>query len=320
MAGITVTDIVTQWGDYAQDRGQSEDDINDVLRESLEAELPDFSVVHSDDTILQSSNAAYAEVLQSFQTQFTPKGGVTFTPNEIRLHRVKADIIFTPDDLVNTWLDFLGSKKLDRTTWPFVRWIQDVYIPQQIAADIVNNMYGAVRVNPTPGTAGAASASFNGHKKIINDAITASKIVPIVTGTLSATAETMCTQFETFVKAIPELYQHVPKSLRVRRAIEQRFKEGKRAKYGAMNSTSDVNTQIMDFEENTVRGTAAMSGANKIICTPRANNILAFKGYENIKALEIQAVDRQVKVFTDFHVGLGFNDYRLVWTNDQDLT
>ena len=320
MAGITATDIVTQWGDYAQDRGQSEADLNEVLRESLETELPDMSVVHSNDTILQRSNVAYAEVLQAFQQTFTPKGNVTFTPNEIRLHRVKADIIFTPDDLVDTWVDFLSSTKLSREDWPFVRWIADRYVPQQIAADIVNNMYGAVRVAPTPGTAGATSASFNGYKKIINDVITAGKVVPIVTGALNADAATMCTQFESFVKAIPELYQHVPKSLRVRRAIEQRFKEGKRAKYGAMNNTSDVNTQIMDFEENIVRGTAAMAGANKIICSPKVNSIIAFKGYENINNLEIQAEDRQVKVFTDFHVGLGYNDWRLVWTNDQELT
>lgn len=320
MAGITATDIKTQWGDYAQDRGQSESDINEVLREILEDELPDFSVVHSEDTILQRSNVAYAEVLQAFQTQFTPKGMVTFTPNEIRLHRVKADIVFTPDDLIDTWLDFLGSKQLDRAEWPFVRWIAERYVPQQIAADIVNNMYGAVRVNPTAGTAGAASASFNGHKKLINDAITAGSVIPIVTGALSATAATMCSQFEAFVKSLPEPYQHTPKTLRVRKAIETRYKEGKRALYGVMNQTSDVNTQIMDFEENVVRGTPAMAGANKIICSPRVNSIIAFKGFENINNLEIQAVDRQVKVFTDFHVGLGYNDWRLVWTNDQDFS
>jgi hypothetical protein len=276
--------------------------------------------VQSEDTILQRSNVEYAEVLQAFQVAFTPKGNVTFTPNEIRLWRVKADIKFTPDDLVDTWLDFLTTTNLDRTTWPFIRWIQDRYVPQQIGADIVNNFYGAVRVEPTAGTAGPASASFNGIKKTINVAIGAGKIVPIVTGAASATPSTFCTQIETFVKNIPELYQHLPKQIRMRRALEQRFKEGKRALYGAMNQTSDVVAEVMDYEENKVKGTAAMSGANKIVCSPKVNSIVAFKGYENINNLDVQRVDREVKVMTDFHIGIGYNDYRLVWTNDQDLT
>lgn len=321
MAGLTASSIVTAWDDYAQDRGQSESNLNVLLRDTLEAEFPDFSIIHSDDTILQRSNVAYAEVLQAFQQQFTTKGGVTFTPEEIRLNRVKVDLLVTPDDLVDNWLQFLADNKgtLKREDWPITKWIAERYIPGQIAADIVKNMYGAVRVAPTAGTAGAASASFNGLKKIINDAITAGKITPIVTGALSTTPGTMTTQFESFVAAIPELYQHVPKTLRVSNAIHTRYKKGKRALYGTMEGSTDVNSQIMDFEENVVRGAASMAGAPKIICSPKPNSIIAFKGYENINKLEIQAVDRQVKLFTDFHVGLGYNDLRLVWTNDQDI-
>lgn len=321
MAGITATDVVTQWGDYIQDRGQDASNLNEVLRESLEKELPHFTVIESEDTILQRSNVAYAEVLQAFQKGFTPKGNVTFTPNEIRLHRVKADITFTPDDLVDSWLSFLtNTKVLDRSQWPFIRWIQEVYVPGQISADIVNNMYAAVYVAPTIGTPGAASASFNGWKKIINDAITAGSITPIVTGALNATPSTMTGQFENFVKAIPELYQHVPKALLVRRAIEQRYKEGKRSLYAAINNTTEVSREIIDFEENIVVGTAAMAASNKIICSPKVNSIVAFKAFKNMKELEVEKSKREVHVYTDFHVGLGYNDYRLVWTNDQELT
>lgn len=322
MAGITASTIVTAFGDYAQDRGQSEDNLNELLRHSLEEEFSDFTIIESEDTILQRSNVAYSEALQAFQKGFTPKGDVTFTPEEIRLHRVKVDLLITPDDLVDNWLQFLADNKktLKREDWPITKWIAERYIPGQIVHDIVTNAYDAEKVTPTPGTAGNASGSFNGLKKIVNDHIDAGKVTPITTGALSATANTMVGQFEAFVAAMPALYKKTPKTLRVSDTIELRYKKGKRGLYGTMDNTSDVNLQIMDFEKNVVRGVASMDGAAKIISSPKLNSVLAFKGFGNLNKIEIQAVDRSVKLFTDFHIGFGYHDPRLIWTNDQDLS
>ncbi len=158
---ITSSAVVSAFGAYYIDSGQNETNIHDALREQFE-DTEDFTVVETEDTVLRETNAAYAEVLQAFQTAFTPKGGVTFTPKAIPLFNVKVDEAFYPDALKNQWLAFMTSNNLDRTTWPFVRWFIEVYVMGQIKADLTKNLYAAAYVAPTPGTAGNAVDSFDG--------------------------------------------------------------------------------------------------------------------------------------------------------------
>ena len=158
---ITSTQVVADFGAYYINAGQSESNIHDALRESFES-MNAFTVVESEDTVLREVNVEYAEVLQSFQTAFTPKGGVTFTPKAIPLFNVKVDQLFYPDALKNQWMQFMTSNKLDRTTWPFVRWFIEKYVTGQVKADLEKNLYGAAYVAPTAGTPHAAAQSFDG--------------------------------------------------------------------------------------------------------------------------------------------------------------
>ncbi len=315
---ITSSSVVTAFGEFYMDNGQNETNIHDTLREQF-ADQEDFTVVTTEDTILRESNVEYAEVLQAFQTGFTPKGGVTFTPKEIPLFNVKMDQSFYPDALKNQWLSFLTSEKLDRTEWPFVRCFIEKYCMGQINHDIVKNLYGAVRVAPTAGTAGPANAAFNGLKKIINTAITGGTIVPIVTGAPNATPATWCTQLETFAQGVPELYWNTPMKIQTSRALGLRYKQGRRVKYNSNYAQVSENMLIQDFENVSVNPRGSMSGVTKIWATPKANAIMAFKGGSNRTIVEVEKVDRLVKVYTDFWIGLGFIQDNLVWTNDQDL-
>lgn len=315
---ITSAAVVADFGAYYIDAGQNESNIHDTLREGF-ADTEDFTVVDSEDTVLRETNAAYAEVLQSFQTAFTPKGGVTFTPKAIPLFNVKVDQSFYPDALKSQWLAFLTSNNLDRTTWPFVKWFIEKYVMGQINHDIVKNLYGAIYAAPAPGVAGAASAAFDGLKKIINTAVTAGTIVTIATGAPNATAATWAGQVETFVKGIPELYWETPMGIQMSRALALRYKEGRRTKYNSAYAQVSEQMAIQDFEMMQVKGRGSLTGVTKIWGTPKANAIMAFKGGSNKQIVEVEKVDRLVKVYTDFWIGLGFINDALVFTNDQDL-
>lgn len=316
---ITATDVVSEFGSFYLNHGQDESNLHDTLRESLEAELGDFTIIETEDTILRQANTQYSEALQAFQKAFTPKGGVEFTPKEIKLFNVKIDQLFTPDDLKNSWLQFLLSNNLDRTTWPFTRWFIEKYVIAQIPHDIVKNLYAAVYGAPTPGTPGNASAAFNGLKKIINDGIDAGTIVPIITGAPNTTPATWCGQVETFVKGIPELYWGTPMGIQMSRALAIRYKEGRRIKYNSNYAQVSDAMAVQDFEQIMVNGRGSLSGVTKIWATPKQNAIMAFKGGSNRGLVEVEKVDRQVKVYTDFWLGLGFINDELVFTNDQDL-
>lgn len=316
---ITSSQVVSDFGSYYINSGQNENDIHSALRETFESKKI-FTVVDSEDTVLRAVNTAFTEVIQAFQTAWTPKGGVTFTPEAIPLFNIKVDQEFYPDALKNQWLSFMTSNNLDRTTWPFVRWFIEKYVMGQILHDIEKNLYGAVYAAPTPGTAGAASASFNGLKKLINDAITATTITTIATGAPSTTAATWTGQVEAFMAAVPELYWGESFNLEMSRALALRYVQGRRTKYNSYYVQAADKNAVEDFEQCSVQGLGSMSGVTKIFGTMQQNAILALKGGSNMNIVNVEKIDRKVKVYTDFWMGLGFINPALVFTNDQDLT
>ena len=312
--------VVADFGAYFIDNGQNEGNIHSRLMEPF-GTMDAFSIVETEDTILRASNASYSEVLQSFQKTFTPKGGVAFVPKTIALFNVKVDESFYPDDLKNQWLSFFTSNNLDRTEWPFVRWFIEIYVMKQINKDLeMKAIYGGAYVAPTAGTANAAEQVMNGIKKTINAAITAALNGPLLTGAPSADAVAWCEQIEAFVKQIPELYWHFPMGLNMSRALELRYREGRRKKYNINYAQVADLTKVENFENINVVGRASQTGSSKIWCTPKGNAVLAMKGGSNKSIMEVEKVDRQVKCYTDWWMGLGFIDDGLVFTNDVELT
>ena len=316
---ITSTDVVADFGAYYIDAGQNETNIHDRLREPFGTREA-FRLIDTEDTVLRESNAAYTEVLQGFQTAFTPKGGVTFTPKAIPLYNIKVDQSFYPDALKSQWLAFLTSDKLDRTDWPFVRWFIEKYVMGQIDHDFeMQSIYGAVYAAPVPNVANTAAEIMNGIKKTINLGVAGGTIATIATGAPNADAQLWCGQVETFCKAIPELYWGMGMQLNMSRALALRYKEGRKLKYNSNYAQVSEQMAVQDFEDIQVIGRASHTGATKIWASPKGNAIFAMKGGSNKDIVEVEKVDRQVKVYTDFWAGLGFIDDGLVFTNDQQL-
>lgn len=319
---INAAQVVTDFGAYYQNHGQTENDIRTAMQETFET-LNEFTIVPSDNTKLDMASAAFGEVIQSFQRLFTPKGSVSFATKSINLFNLKVDEAFYPDDLKYSWLQFMLSNNLDRTTMPFVRWFIEIYVFNQIKTDLEKVIYPAVYAAPTPGTPNAAIDTFNGIKKTINDSITAATIVPVVTGAPSATPEVWAGQVESFVAGIPEIYWENGMVIRMSRALALRYRKGRRIKYNINYAQvgDDTLNLVEDFEHVSVKGLASMSGVTKIWGTPKINAIVSFKNSEaNLNTVEVEKVDRLVKVYTDFWFGLGYLDDALVFTNDQDLS
>ena len=318
---ITSSQVVSDFGAYYIDAGQNENNIHARLMEKFDS-LDSFRVIDTQgDTVLREANASYSEVLQSFQKTFTPKGGITFTPKAISLRNMKVDESFYPDDLKNQWLAFLTSNNLDRETWPFVRYFIEQYVLNQIKHDLETKaIYTGVYAAPTAGTANNAVDTMDGVKKIINDATTAGDIVSIVTGAPSTDPVTFCTQIEDFCAATPELYWSVPMDLNMSRKLRLRYRQGKRIKYNMYYAQVADLDKVENFDNITVEALPSMTGASKIWMTPTINAVAGIMGGSNQSIVQVEKVDRNVKVYTDFWLGIGFIDDGVVFTNDQDLT
>ena len=316
---ITTTQVVTDFGAYYIDNGQNENNIHSKLMEPF-GTMNSFRIIETEDTILREVNATYSEVLQSFQKTYTPKGGIAFAPGAIPLYNVKVDELFYPDDLKNQWLAFLTSNNLDRTTWPFVRFFIEEYVLKQIKVDLeMKAIFLGVYAAPTPGTPNNAVDTMNGIRALLNAAITATTITVIPTGTPSATPETWAAQVEAFCASVPELYWKEKMNLNMSRTLAQRYIRGRNKLYNMYYPQASDLKVVEGYENISVNGLASHTGQNKIWMTPENNAVLAMKGGANKDIVEVEKVDRQVKVYTDFWIGLGYLDYSLIFTNDQNL-
>ena len=317
---ININDIITAWGEYTNDVGNMSM-VHDAVMNQLETELDMATVIETDKQILTESQAAFSEVIQAFQKEFTPKGELTLTPDEIRLRRVKVDIEFYPDEVYRGWLRFLtDSKELNRIEWPITRYIAEVWIPKAISRDLHNNFYGAKYVAPTAGTAGPASSSFDGLKAAIAAGVTAGKITPQAMGAPSATASAFATQIEAFAASIPELYQSEEMSVNMNKTLFRRHRAGNRSLYNQNWEQNKNQSSIMDYDNQMVVGRTSLTGVNTIFATPKSNLIIAFNPLANLNKFQLEQEDRRIKGWTDFEIGVGFINPSLFWVNDQGIS
>ncbi|MDX5436852.1 MAG: hypothetical protein LPK03_06630, partial [Pontibacter sp.] len=182
----------------------------------------------------------------------------------------------------------------------------------------LNEVYKGVFAAPQNGVAGAAGTTMDGLRKQINDQVTAGRITPIVTGAPDVDNKVFVAQIEDFIDKVNANYQHIPMQLCMSQALERRFLKGYRAVYGKDTDYKGSNGKV-DFSNVSIIGLPSMAGANKIWMTPKGNAIQLGKRTQNANTVQIESVDRKVKMFSDWSRGVGFVIPEIVFTNDQDL-
>ena len=316
---LEITDVVQQFGAYYLNQGQNLSRLYTLLRSATSTESM-FTPINTDDTIWRAAKALFTRVVQPFQNGFTPLSGVEFVPLEIKLFKMKVDAQEYPDDLESSWLGFLDGEDIDRKSWPFVRWYVEVYLIPQIKQDIeFNEIFQGKYVAPVKGTPGPAGTSLDGLKYTINTQITAGRIEPIVTGALELTnPEALVEQFEAFVDGIHKDYWNIPMMLGCSETVARQFLRGQERKYGK-NTGGGALGLTVNNTNITLQPLPSHRNTQKIWCTPKGNAVMLRKRIQNQSKVQIENVDRLLKFFTDFSMGLGFIIPEIVFTNDQEL-
>jgi hypothetical protein len=143
---IIATDLVAKFGAYYLQEGQNMNRLKEALRQKAVTPSVCVSLITESD-MYRTANASLGEVVQAFQKQFTPKGDITFAPNEIRLRNIKADVAIDPDDVKAKWLGFLASlTEQDRIQWPIVRYILEVHLAQRIPHDMETKALSLIHI------------------------------------------------------------------------------------------------------------------------------------------------------------------------------
>lgn len=319
---LNIDDVVAAWGDQYLDNGQNMSNLHMLPFEESDTQTAG-TIEETNQTVIREANVETEEVLQAYQDAFTSKGGVTILPVNIFLQNVKIDVGVIPHKLIKSYVGFLTNSGNDPLTYTFIQWLAEQYLIKRGKEDFeLKSVYGGVRVEPTDGTAGAASAAIDGIEKIQNDLVGAGKIEPFTTGDLSAmTDANFVTAIEnSFVQAIPEKYRYnYQMELSMSRSFRDKFRRGMRAKYNVNYAQTDVLNRLMDYENISVVGRASMTNKKRIWTTPKTNLLFPVKGFSNKNVFDVQKEDRKVKFLTDWWQGVGVVQPEIMWTNEAEV-
>lgn len=314
---IDIDQLKADFGDYYLDQGQNLANLHMLPFESFET-MDAFTIIPTNDTIIRESNVEVEEILQQYQDEFTPKGRAAFKPVQFPLYQVKIDVEFNPTKLQRSWVGFLASNNLDRTQYPFVRWIAEQYLMMKSKEDMeMKAIYTGVYEAPQDLVPGDASKVMNGVRKVISDMIDAGDIDEIVTGNPDADPAVYVTQVESFVKTLPEKYRMMNMVLNMNRTNMQHFVEGMQKKYNMQYAQVNDLKSVRNFPNITIAGRPSMQGNNGIWATPKYNALMGVKGFENSNAFKIEGAKRKVAMFSDWWMGLYFIQPEIVFVNDK---
>ncbi len=313
---IVITDVITEYGDYYLDHGQNTNDLfRKLYRPSTTASY--FRSVPTNDTIVRKGSSEMDRVLQPFQKAFTPIGTLTFKPNPIELFQLKIDKNEYPDDIVDSWLGFLEGDGIDRTQWPFVRWMLEVHVFEKANEDYeLNEAYAGVYAAPTPGTAGAAGTAMNGIKKQLTDY--GARVNTITMGAAPTAAQDFCEYVEDYVAAHHKEYRKRIDAVFLNEDAELLYREGKRLKYNLQYAQVANLETVFHFPQCKVVGLPSMGSSNKLWSTLAQNRFRFIKKQKNQAAAMVKEFSaRAVSVYTDWWEVLGFVHPESVYMSEQ---
>jgi len=312
MSAITVSSIVSAYGAYYENGGQNEKRVLQLLTQGRE--LPNFCTpMVTNDTIFRLAQSTLGEIVQGFQKTFTDKGGITFTPNEIRLYHLKVDSEFQPDELQATWTAFFANlSDAERKNWPIVKWAIEKHYKKRIDADLEKAAYyKGVFATPTPGVPGSTASSMTGLQKQLQDGVDANTINSIPIGALSTS--TIFDQVELFSDGISADYQGEEMSVYMSPDWYKKYMQDKRAQgFFTKYNANEIDGSI-DFTPLRVKALKCMSGTNDIFCTPKENLLWLYSSDK--KTIKLEEAKRSVAIMADWWEGFGFGINQAVWTN-----
>ena len=283
------------------------------------------------------SRADLAVQIQAFQKAFTENGSMDFIGAEHKLHHVKVDTTFAPDDLSDSFYTFLeGLEENDRSKWPFARWYINVHLVPAVNQDKELRVdYKGRTGATTPGTANFNASEGFGSQ--INDWITATDITPFTLAP-SATPETFVGQLVDFVKSVRDSAPEVKEMyysgdfdyVCMSPENHEKFIQGMDDKYngayervGSEILTTDAKMVVKNIPGTMVKtiGLRSMIGSDKIVMAPKWNRFGKIKsqGRKNSPLSGIRDGGREVWVSMDWKTRVGHYLPAYVFTNNQDL-
>lgn len=315
---ITPDELIAQWGEYYIDQGQNMQNLHMLPFEDF-GSTDAGSIIATDQTVLREANVRVDEVLQPYQDDFNNKGSFSMLPVDIFLHHAKIDIAIIPNQLKNSYAQFLTSNSLDPVSYPIVAYIMEQYLMKQSRHDLeMKAFFKGVKKAAQQDVAGDAVDIMDGLNKHIKNLEAANKFEFTTIGAWASDPKDFVTQIEGFIQSMPEIYREMEMPLNMNRTMRDKFRRGMRAKYNMNYAQATELDTVMDKPNIKIAGRASMLGCDRVWATPKTNLLIPVKGFSNTTAFDVQKQDRKVKFLSDFWIGAGFVQPELIFSTEHD--
>lgn len=317
---LTTTALNTAYGAKYKEGSSAAKDLRTQMFESAEFDKL-FTLEYTQSTVWEKANFTMGSILQRYQKAFTDNGTLTFTPSKYDLDKVKVDMSWVSDDIKETFVGWLHDEGKEPTAQELVSFLM-AEVPKKFAEDVeLYAAYGGLKGTLTPGTATTAEESMDGFKKVINDGIAATTIVPIPVGAAPTDAEQFVAYIEGFVAGIPNKYRRMPMDLALNLQKEELFKEGMRLKYNTYYRDQQDVTRVYTRQNIRVVGQPAMDDSTKVFCSPKENLYKVVNtGMRRGVAFHWESVDRLFKLWGQMRMKYAIWNHEMFFTNDVEET
>lgn len=297
-------------------------DIKQKLRTGLEFET--MMTPRAADHTYSAPNVTATELLQPWQSAYTPKGSYAFSAVENELTKIKLDHTVTADDLEvfwDSWKVEWNEFGKDPMTWSFPRYLfEQIFIPK-LQEELNKIAWAGEYVAPTPGTAGGYLTSVDGYHTKIKDAVLAGDLTEYATGAL--VEATMVQQIEDWIDSLPVPYRDRPGQIVMSKTNAKRYYRNYRSEfgYGAGVSGNSNEELRVDATNKTIVGLDAIEGSNRIFFSPATlNNVIwgTRRGFPTYFNMTFEQDTRNIKMFGDIYRFFGFEFWQHLFVNDQE--
>lgn len=313
---VTVSDIVSQYGAYYMNKGDTQAQILQAFRAKRSIAQYATPILHDGD-VYELSNATITNVLQPFHKTWSSKGNATFTAAPITLRRIKIDQDLTPDDFEGNWLGFLaGLGEADRSKWPAVRFIWEKLVADKAQEDHEEcDWDGVYSAAPGGGTAGSHTALYNGIKKLVIDGFSDGMTEISLTNDPRDAAKAFDV-IEEVAASLPRHWRNREVQFLVSPEMELNYFRDRRNTHGSdTNYRGESTMMTVDGRPNwtivAMDGMGIAGDTADIVVTPKANLLHVTK--RNSYSMGMTVDGRAVKAFADWREGIGFGVNELVY-------
>lgn len=276
-----------------------------TLRTGLECERV-FAPRRADNTY-SSANAKAGEVVQAYQSGFTPKGSVEFDAVDSKLSKIKVDVEFTADDLekyFDSWMVEWHEIGKDPKEWSFPRYIYEVVLLPKIIEEMNYNAMHGEYTAPTAGQPGLSINSVDGYIKRFIAAVSAGTVAEIVTGNVDAS--NAVNKIEIFADGLPEKYRDLPGKIYCSHTVGRFYARDYREQFGTGNGVAgNQNTGLnVDYSNKNLVPLHCLSGSNGMIFVPDSIDTLIWgsrRGFPTMPEIRWETQERTVKGLCEFY-------------------